>query len=177
MSIIKQRLAEGKKVRIFGIGAIASHKLIELVGSLGCYDGVWIDQEHAGLSQTQIEVLVLACRAARLDAYVRLTASDYATVMRPYEAGASGVMAAQVRTIAEVKQLVAWAKFPPLGVRGMNMGNWKETGRKLHRNSWPTRRTLADGLQCKSKPPNRSTSWMRSRPPMVLTICLSARLT
>jgi len=39
--------------------------------------------------------------------------------MRPMEAGCSGVMIAQVRTLEEVQQAAAWAKYPPRGVRGL----------------------------------------------------------
>jgi 2-dehydro-3-deoxyglucarate aldolase/4-hydroxy-2-oxoheptanedioate aldolase len=120
---IKRRLAEGGLVRIFTLGAIASHKLIEMAGDTGMYHGVWIDQEHAGLTQREMEVLTLACRAAGLDSYVRLAPTDYATVMRGFETGAGGVMAAQIRSLDEVRQFIAWAKFPPVGIRGMNTGN------------------------------------------------------
>ena len=40
--------------------------------------------------------------------------------MRPLEAGAGGVMAAQVRSATEARDVVRWAKFHPLGLRGVN---------------------------------------------------------
>src|SRR5262249_929276 len=69
----------------------------------------------------------IACRAAKMDAFARVAPTDYATVMRPMETGCSGVMIAQVRTLAEVEQAVAWAKYPPVGQRGMFTAN-VETG-------------------------------------------------
>ncbi|MBI3821371.1 MAG: aldolase [Planctomycetes bacterium] len=105
---LKQLLAQNKLVRVFGIG---QH---------GGYDAVWLDQEHAGISIKQIEE---ACRAARgvgLDSFVRLAPTDYATVMRPLEAGAGGVMAAQVRSAAQAEDVLQWAKFYPRGLRGVN---------------------------------------------------------
>ncbi len=60
----------------------------------------------------------MACRASGTDVFARVAPTDYATVMRPYEAGCSGVMIAQVRTIEEVRQAVEWAKYPPFGKRG-----------------------------------------------------------
>ncbi|MCS7046151.1 MAG: aldolase/citrate lyase family protein [Gemmataceae bacterium] len=117
---LKQSLAEGKLTRVFCVGQLCSPKFIEIVGMHGGYDAVWLDQEHAGLTIPQIEE---ACRAARgvgLDTFVRLAATDYATVMRPLEAGAGGVMAAQVRSVAEAANVVRWAKFHPHGQRGIN---------------------------------------------------------
>lgn len=122
---IKQRLAEGKLVRVLGVGALASPKIIEICSLHGGYHGVWIDQEHAGLSQGQIEVLTLACRASGLDSFVRLAPTDYATIMRPMEAGAGGIMAAQVHSAAEVHKIVEWAKYKPIGNRGLNISNYE----------------------------------------------------
>lgn len=119
---IKERLAAGQMVRVFSVGQIASPKWIEIAALHGGYHAVWIDQEHAGLTQSRIEILTLACRSVGLDAYVRVAPTDYATLMRPMEAGA-GVMAAQLRTVAEAKQVVAWSRFPPLGIRGLNLSN------------------------------------------------------
>src|SRR5207253_5723765 len=83
-------------------------------------DAVWLDQEHAGLTITQIEEAARAARAAGLDSFVRLAPTDYATVMRALEAGAGGIMAAQVRSARQAEEIVHWAKFHPRGLRGVN---------------------------------------------------------
>ncbi len=117
---LKELLAAGKLVRVFGTGQLCHPKLVEIVGQHGGYDAVWLDQEHAGLSIRQIEHACLAARAADIDTFVRLAPTDYATVMRPLEAGAGGVMAAQVRSAREAQDVVRWAKFHPVGLRGVN---------------------------------------------------------
>ncbi len=117
---LKKTLADGKLTRVFCVGQLCAPKFIEIIGLQGGYDAIWLDQEHAGLSIQQIED---ACRAARgvgLDTFVRLAATDYATTMRPLEAGAGGVMAAQVRSAKEAADVVRWAKFHPQGLRGIN---------------------------------------------------------
>jgi 4-hydroxy-2-oxoheptanedioate aldolase len=125
MHSIKQRLGEGQEVNIFSVGAIPSPKIIEMVAMIGGYHGIWIDEEHAALTQRDFELLALACRAVGLDSYVRLAPVHYATIMRPMEAGVGGIMAAQVRSVAEVQQIVNWAKFPPVGQRGLNPSNFE----------------------------------------------------
>ncbi len=117
---LKQALARGQLTKVFGLGQLCHPKLVEIVGLQGGYDAVWLDQEHAGLSIGQIEQAALAARASGIDSFVRLTATDYATVMRPLEAGAGGVMAAQVRSAREAAQVIHWAKFHPHGLRGVN---------------------------------------------------------
>jgi 2-dehydro-3-deoxyglucarate aldolase/4-hydroxy-2-oxoheptanedioate aldolase len=91
-----------------------------MIGLHGGYDAVWLDQEHAGLSIEQIEHATRAARGCGLDSFVRLTATDYATVMRPLEAGAGGVMIAQVRGVRQAEEVLTWAKFQPRGMRGLN---------------------------------------------------------
>ncbi len=117
---LKKALADGKVTRVFCAGQLCSPKLIEIVGLQGGYDAVWLDQEHAGLSIQQIEEAARAARGVGLDSFVRLAATDYATVMRALEAGAGGIMAAQVKSAEEAAQAVRWAKFHPQGMRGIN---------------------------------------------------------
>ncbi|MBI4662848.1 MAG: aldolase [Verrucomicrobia bacterium] len=122
---IKQRLASGEIVRVLALGSLASPKLVEIAGLAGGFQGVWIDQEHSAIPHQQLELLVMACRAAGLDAFVRVAPTDYATVMRPMETGAGGVMVAQIRSTDQVRQIVQWAKYPPLGVRGLFGANYE----------------------------------------------------
>jgi 2-dehydro-3-deoxyglucarate aldolase/4-hydroxy-2-oxoheptanedioate aldolase len=119
-SRLKQALAQGSLVRVFCLGQLCHPKLVELVGLVGGFHAVWLDQEHAGLSIAQIETAALAARAHGLDSFVRLAPTDYATVMRPLEAGAGGVMAAQVRSARQAGEVLTWAKFAPRGLRGVN---------------------------------------------------------
>lgn len=119
-AILKERLKQGKLVRVFGIGQLCHPKFVEIVGMHGGFDAVWLDQEHAGISIAQIEEGARAARGVGLDSFVRMAATDYATVMRALEAGAGGIMAAQVRSAREAEDVVRWAKFYPQGLRGVN---------------------------------------------------------
>ncbi len=123
MARIKQLLAEGKVVRMFGLGQLQCPKLVEIIGEHGQFDALWLDFEHGGLTMKDIELATMAARSYGMDHFVRLPATDYATVMRPLEAGAGGVMFSMVRSPAEVEQAVRWAKFWPEGERGLNGGN------------------------------------------------------
>jgi 2-dehydro-3-deoxyglucarate aldolase/4-hydroxy-2-oxoheptanedioate aldolase len=117
---LKELLGQGKLVKVFCLGQLCDPKLIEILGMVGGWDAVWLDQEHPGISIAQIEHAARAARLAGLDSFVRLAPTDYATVMRPMEAGAGGVMAAQVRSARQAEEVVRWALFHPLGLRGVN---------------------------------------------------------
>jgi 2-keto-3-deoxy-L-rhamnonate aldolase RhmA len=119
-SRLKEKLRQNHLVRVFCLGQLCSPKLVEMIAWGGGYDALWLDQEHGGLSMSQLEESARAARGADIDTFVRLAATDYATTMRPMEAGAGGIMAAQVRTAAEAEQIVRWCKFHPRGERGIN---------------------------------------------------------
>jgi 2-dehydro-3-deoxyglucarate aldolase/4-hydroxy-2-oxoheptanedioate aldolase len=117
---LKELLKQDRLLRVCVLGQLCDPKLIELIAIQGGYDAVWLDQEHAGLSNRQLEEATRAARASGMDSFVRLYATDYATVMRPLEAGAGGIMAAQVRSAQQTKEIVDWSKFHPRGMRGVN---------------------------------------------------------
>ena len=117
---LKEALAQGKLTRVFCVGQLCQPKIVEIIGHHGGYDAIWLDQEHAGLSIAQIEQACLAARSVGLDTFVRLAPTDYATVMRPLEAGAGGIMAAQVRSVQQAEDVIQWTKFHPRGLRGVN---------------------------------------------------------
>jgi 4-hydroxy-2-oxoheptanedioate aldolase len=123
MAKIKQLLADGKFVRMCGVGQLFSPKLIEIVGEHGGFDALWLDAEHGGLDMKEIELATMAARAYGMDHFVRMPATDYASIMRALEAGAGGVMVSMVRSPEDAEQAVRWAKFHPRGDRGMNGGN------------------------------------------------------
>ncbi len=117
---LKALLAQDRVIKVFALGQLCHPKLVEMAAWSGGFDAVWLDQEHAGLTVQQIEEAARAARGCGLDSFVRLTATDYATVMRALEAGAGGVMAAMVRSVRQVEDLMAWTKFHPRGMRGVN---------------------------------------------------------
>ena len=122
---LKQRLADGQTARVMMLGALASPKMVELAALGANVHGVWIDQEHVAIPHPQLEVLLMACRSVGFDAFVRVPPLDYVTIMRPMEAGACGIMVAQIRTVEQVREIVQWAKYPPVGMRGLFRGNYE----------------------------------------------------
>lgn len=105
---------------VFGAGQFCDPRLIDMIGLVGGWDGVWLDQEHADISVEMISNCARAARLAGLDCFVRVAPTDYATIMRPLEFGAHGVMAAQIRSIEQAATVIEWAKFSPKGLRGVN---------------------------------------------------------
>lgn len=124
MRTLKQILADESTVFAAACGRIPSHTIVQMIGLSGHFQAVWFDHEHCGFSGSQLEVMALAARATGMESFVRLAPTDYASVTRCLEAGAGGVMAAQIHTADQAAEFVRWAKFHPEGTRGLNNGGY-----------------------------------------------------
>lgn len=124
METLKARLKRGESVNICALGRVFHYNLIQMLGVHGGFHGVWFDLEHVGNTIENLEIGTMAARSVGLDSFVRLAPTDYAAFSRSLECGASGVMAAQVRSAQEAEQIVRWCKFHPIGIRGMNNGGY-----------------------------------------------------
>lgn len=120
MPTLKQRIQAGERLNVVALGRMFHPNLVHYLGMRGGFDGLWIDAEHAGLTVTDIEHASTAGRVYGLESFVRVPPTDYATITRCFESGASGVMAAQVTGAGQAEEIVTWAKFHPRGRRGLN---------------------------------------------------------
>ena len=118
----KEMLKTEELIRVFALGRIPNPIIVEMFGLAGKYDGFWLDQEHTQLSTDQIINLSLAARANQFDSFVRVPPTGYWQVTQCLEAGAGGVMAAQIHTADQAREFVSWCKFAPQGTRGLNAG-------------------------------------------------------
>lgn len=118
--LMKYRLQRGERLVVFAVGRMFHHNIIHHLGMQGGFDGFWIDVEHGGLTTHDIEIAATAGMAHGLDCFVRVPPTDYATVTRCFESGATGVMAAQITSSEQAEEFVQWAKFAPRGRRGLN---------------------------------------------------------
>lgn len=121
---IKQRLSRGELLVVCAVGRIPHHNLVQMLGVHGGFQAIWIDLEHTDFSSEKIETLAIAARSCDMDSFARIPPTDYATVTRALEAGAGGIMAAQIRSAAQAEELVKWTKFMPRGYRGLNSMGW-----------------------------------------------------
>ena len=116
-SRILQKLRAGQIVSISQSWVIPHWKIVDMMGILG-FDGVWLEHEHSDFSYGEISRMILAARAHDMDSLVRVERSGYNALIKPLEAGATGVIIPHVKTAAEVSQLVDQVKYYPPGHRG-----------------------------------------------------------
>jgi len=82
-------------------------------------DFVMLDMEHGAYALADISSFSLTARALGLDTFVRVPELSRAWVSTALDSGAAGVMCPMLETEEQAKRLVGWAKYPPMGERGL----------------------------------------------------------
>ncbi len=117
MTNFRQQLNAGK--RLLGtLVSIASAQSVEILSQAG-FDWLFIDGEHAPLSDADIQYIVQA--AAPLSCLVRVHSLDEIAIKKALDSGANGIIVPQINTAEQAAQAVAYAKYPPMGQRGVGI--------------------------------------------------------
>ncbi len=115
---LRGALRNGQTVIGTMISEVWSPTIAQMVATAG-FDFLVIDMEHGSFNMESVAGIVLASHGAGIAAIVRVSWHDRAAILRPLEAGAAGVLAPQIERPEQVEQLVRFAKYRPLGERGV----------------------------------------------------------
>ncbi len=77
------------------------------------------DMEHGPYAIETLSDCFKVARAAGVGGFVRVPELTKGFVSRILDAGATGVMVPMLETVEEAEKFVAWAKFAPVGKRGL----------------------------------------------------------
>ncbi len=111
----RQRLAAGETL----LGASISFTDPRVSDALAdSVDFLWIDLEHSFMSPEALSGHLLAASGRNKPGLVRVTGSSTSFIKPVLDMGADGIIVPQVRTAAEVRQIVSDCRYPPQGTRG-----------------------------------------------------------
>lgn len=82
------------------------------------FDFFMIDAEHGHYSIQEINTLILAGKGCGLCPIVRVSEPTHGKILGVLDAGAQGILVPMIRTMGQVRQVVAESKYPPMGARG-----------------------------------------------------------
>ncbi len=114
--VAEGRIPVGHMIMEFGTRGIA--KIMEAAG----VDFVVIDMEHTGFEAERVADLIAWFKATPVAPFVRVPQGFYHFLARTMDAGALGVMVANVETGEQARSIVDAVKYAPLGARGVALG-------------------------------------------------------
>ncbi|WP_354442891.1 HpcH/HpaI aldolase family protein [Ottowia thiooxydans] len=96
----------------------ASPHVIEVLGTTRL-DFVCIDAEHAPMDRAVLDIMVMAARTTRLQAFVRIPEINPAVVLSTLDIGATGLLVPHVDSADQAAEVVAMARYKG-GLRGFS---------------------------------------------------------
>jgi 4-hydroxy-2-oxoheptanedioate aldolase len=114
-------IQKGKLPLTFKVN-LGDPRVVEIVGLSG-FDAVWLCREHVPNDWINLENQIRAARVHDMDSLVRVERGSYSDYIRPFEAGASGIIVPQVTNAEETRHIVELVRFFPEGKRGLDGGN------------------------------------------------------
>ena len=101
---------------------LADARVVELACLSGA-DAVWLCNEHVPNDWLNLENMIRAARVHDTDCIVRVSKGSYSEYVKPFEAGATGIMVPHVATADEARHIVEMTRYQSLGRRPIDGGN------------------------------------------------------
>jgi 2-dehydro-3-deoxyglucarate aldolase len=123
ISLTRQALKskfQNRSTLFAGWTSIAHPQVTEMLIRSGV-DWLGIDIEHSTISQEQSQRIIAACHAEGVSCLPRIATHNPEAIKRLLDSGADGVIVPTVETVEQVKNIIEWIKFPPLGKRGFGV--------------------------------------------------------
>ncbi len=105
----RTRLAGGERLLGTFLKTGTSHAT-EILGGVG-FDFVVVDAEHAPFSRTDIDLMLLAARAAGIASVVRVASADETHLQTALDCGAAGVLVPHVDSAEKMRAVVSACRF------------------------------------------------------------------
>lgn len=118
-NIIKEKLARGEAT--VGTWTMIGHPAVAEILAQAGFDWVVLDVEHGIMDWPRVLPQVQAVQGEGCAAICRVPALAPEYFKWALDLGVEGVMVPFIRTPDEARQAVAYAKYPPVGVRGVGI--------------------------------------------------------
>lgn len=116
MNLLREKLNKGQ-VAIGTHVSLNNPVITELVGSCG-FDYVWIDTEHTTVTLEQLQMHLIAAKAAGVASIARIAWNDPVRLKPVLEMGPDGVVIPMVNSFEQAQAAVQAFLYPPRGNRG-----------------------------------------------------------
>lgn len=130
MNKFKELLARGEKPLGMFIESCSPY-VVEATGYTGM-DYIILDNEHSPIEAETTAELVKAAELVGVTPFARVREISRPAVLKLLDVGVQGLIVPNVKTVEEIKRLVMWSKYAPVGERGFCPSRKDGFGYKLN---------------------------------------------
>lgn len=123
---VKEKLKRGELV--VGAMVIIPHPAVVEVLALAGFDFAMMDAEHGSYDIAAMDNMVRACNAAGILPAARVPVNEPQAMLPWLETGLLAVQAPHCITVEDARTLIAAARYPPIGARGVGVARTLEYG-------------------------------------------------
>lgn len=118
---IKDKLVRNEIAYTLSVRLVRSIEISMIAKTTG-YDGLLVDMEHSSFDLDTTSQICISALYAGIAPIVRVPSKDPFFVSRILDGGALGVIVPHIRSVQDAKDVVAAAKFQPVGCRSSTNG-------------------------------------------------------
>lgn len=106
---------------------IGHPNVAEILANAG-FDWLVIDIEHNPIDFSTVQTLITTIQSKDVAALVRVNKNEEVVIKQVLDAGADGIIVPMVCSKEDAKQAVDYAKYPPIGKRGVGLARAQQYG-------------------------------------------------
>lgn len=109
---------------------IGHPNVAEILANAG-FDWLVIDIEHNPIDPAMVQILITTIQSKGIKAIVRVSKNEEVVIKQVLDAGADGIIVPMVCSKEDAIQAVNYAKYPPIGKRGVGLARAQQYGRQF----------------------------------------------
>lgn len=109
---------------------IGHPNVAEILANAG-FDWLVIDIEHNPIDPAMVQTLITTIQSKGVKAIVRVSKNEEVVIKQVLDAGADGIIVPMVCSKEDAIQAVNYAKYPPIGKRGVGLARAQQYGRQF----------------------------------------------
>lgn len=126
---LKQKL-KNNELTIGSWIMMADSMSVEVMALAG-FDWLVIDIEHTPIDMETVKTLIITIQANDMKALVRVSKNEEVVIKKVLDMGADGIIVPMVSSKEDALQAVEYAKYPPVGKRGVGLYRASKYGTKF----------------------------------------------
>jgi len=120
MSNLKERLKNGETILGTMINSFDHHDIVRILKVAG-FDMFIIDNEQGCMDYGKVSVMLSLARAIGISGFVRVPEVEKDAISKYMELGADGLLIPNCEDAEEVKKVIEYSKYAPMGKRGVSL--------------------------------------------------------